>query len=97
MSKKLDSFKIILLDQLSCANCYALQNELKPLCEEKGIQFQLVTDEALNLDLIKKYEIVSYPMALLFFKEKMIGKIKGYQPREILEIWLDTKMEERGL
>ncbi|MFI3252127.1 MAG: hypothetical protein R3Y60_03185 [bacterium] len=88
--------KMILLDQLSCANCYALQHELKPICDRKGIEFELITDSNIDSNFIKKYEVVSYPTALLFHNDELLGKFKGYQPNEIIEIWLDTKLDERG-
>lgn len=89
-------YKIVLLDQMSCANCYAMQNELKPICEKKGIEFQLITVSAVDIDFIKKYDVVSYPTGLLFGDDELLGKFKGYQPNEILEIWIDTKINERG-
>lgn len=92
----MNNFKMVLLDQLSCANCYALQHELKPICEEKGIEFILITDSNIDSDFIKQYEVVSYPTGLLFNGDKFLGKFKGYQPKEIMEIWLDTKLNERG-
>ncbi len=89
-------YKIILIDQISCANCYAMQNELRPLCIKMGIEFELLTDSSVDLEFIKKYDIVSYPTGLLLDNDELLGKFKGYQPTEILEIWLDTKLNERG-
>lgn len=89
-------YKMILLDQLSCANCYAMQHELKPICEKMGIDFELRTDSQVDIEFIKKYDVISYPTGLLFDNDELLGKFKGYQPNEIIEIWLDTKLEERG-
>ncbi len=92
----MSEFKLILLDQLSCANCYALQHALQPLCEVRGIKFELITDEAVDDSFVEKYDVVSYPTGLLFYNDEFLGKFKGYQPNEILEYWLDIKMKERG-
>ncbi len=88
--------KMILLDQLSCANCYGLLHELKPICEKKGIELILISDNNIDSEFLVKHEVVSFPTGLLFRDDELIGKFKGYQPSEILEIWLDSKLNERG-
>lgn len=97
LNQLVDGFTVILIDSIdTCANCYALKHELKPICDDMKINFHIVYDTDIDSDLIKKYDILSSPVALLFDNEEMIGKIKGFQPKEILEIWLETKINERG-
>lgn len=88
-------YKVVLVEQESCASCYQLQFALKPLCDKKNIEFQVLTNDQVDNNFLTKYNIEALPSGLLFYGDELIGKFKGYQPDEILDIWLDTKIKEK--
>ncbi len=46
------------------------------------------------MELIQKYEIYAVPTILVMKDDLVIARCRGYQPEEILELWLESKIEE---
>ena len=80
----------------SCANCLTLMPILKELCDARA-DVQLVHIEAdySTTALMEEWEVTKVPTILLMEDGEIFARCAGYQPEEILEIWLDTKIEER--
>ena len=80
----------------SCANCLTLMPILKNLCEARG-DVRLVHIEAdySTLALMEALEVEKVPTILLTDDGEIFARCSGFQPEEILELWLDAKIEER--
>jgi thioredoxin 1 len=80
----------------SCANCLTLMPILKELVEARD-DIRLVHIEAdySTLPLMEVWEVVKVPTILLVEDGEIFARCTGYQPEEILEIWLDAKIEEQ--
>ena len=80
----------------SCANCLTLMPILKELTAARN-DVKLVHIEAdySTLDLMEELEVEKVPTILLMDDGEIFARCSGFQPEEILEIWLDSKIEER--
>ena len=80
----------------SCANCLTLMPILKELCARRG-DVRLVHIEAdySTMELIKEWDVEKVPTILLMDDGEIFARCAGFQPEEILELWLDAKIEER--
>jgi thioredoxin-like negative regulator of GroEL len=43
---------------------------------------------------VEKFGVEAVPTILVLYNQEVFAKRRGYQPEEILEIWLDAKIEE---
>lgn len=80
----------------SCANCLTLMPILQRLCEARGdIRLVHVEADYTTLPLMEAWEVEKVPTILLVEDGEIFARCHGYQPEEILEIWLDAKIAER--
>ena len=80
----------------SCANCLTLMPILKELCDARDdIRLVHVEADYNTLPLMEEWEIEKVPTILLVEDGEIFARCHGFQPEEILEIWLDAKIEER--
>ena len=80
----------------SCANCLTLMPILKMLCEARGdVRLVHVEADYSTLPLMEAWEVEKVPTILLVEDGEIFARCSGFQPEEILEIWLDAKIEER--
>ena len=79
----------------SCANCLTLMPILDRLIGGRS-DCKLYHIEANNdtLELIEKYEIHQVPTIMIMSDDKCYVSCRGFQPEEILELWIDKKVEE---
>lgn len=80
----------------SCANCLTLMPILQELCEKRD-DIRLVHIEAdySTTELMEEWDVTRVPTILLMEDGEIFARCAGFQPEEILEIWLDAKIEER--
>lgn len=80
----------------SCANCLTLMPILKSICDGRG-DIRLVHIEAdyNTLALMEVLEVEKVPTILLAEDGEIFARCGGFQPEEILELWIDAKIEER--
>ena len=80
----------------SCANCLTLMPILKELCASRG-DVRLVHIEAdySTMELMEEWEVEKVPTILLMDDGEIFARCAGFQPEEILEMWLDAKIAER--
>ena len=80
----------------ACANCLTLMPILKTLCEARGdVRLVHVEADYSTLPLMEAWEVEKVPTILLVEDGEIFARCSGFQPEEILEIWLDAKIEER--
>ena len=79
----------------SCANCLTLMPILNNLVGKredcKLYHLEATVD---NEDLVKMFGITSVPTILVMHDLEINASCHGYQPEEILELWLDSKIDE---
>ena len=86
--------KVIEFSGESCANCYSLMpilHEIMKSYEDVELSHIEITKE--DMDFITKYEIARVPTILILKDDVEVGRCRGYQPEEILAIWLEDKIE----
>ena len=79
----------------SCANCLTLMPILDKLVgnREDCKLFHIEASDK-TMKLIEKYDIRQVPTIMILYNDELYISCRGYQPEEILEIWLDKKIEE---
>ena len=80
----------------SCANCLTLMPILDRLCSERDdIRLVHVEADYTTTALMEEWEVTRVPTILLADDGEIFARCAGFQPEEILEMWLDAKIEER--
>ena len=80
----------------SCANCLTLMPILKELCDARDdVRLVHVEADYSTLPLMEILEVEKVPTILLVEDGEIFARCTGYQPEEILELWLDAKIEEQ--
>lgn len=80
----------------SCANCLTLMPILKDLCEARGdVKLVHVEADYSTTALMEEWDVTKVPTILLMEDGEIFARCAGFQPEEILEIWLDAKISER--
>ena len=80
----------------SCANCLTLMPILKSLCDKRdNIRLVHVEADFTTVARMQEWEVEKVPTILLMDSGEIFARCSGFQPEEILEIWLDAKIEER--
>ncbi len=80
----------------SCANCLTLMPILKELCDARtDVRLVHVEADYTTLALMEAWEVEKVPTILLMDDGEIFARCSGFQPEEILELWLDAKLEER--
>ncbi len=79
----------------SCANCITLMPILDRLVSPRE-NCKLVHIEASTqtMDLIQRFEVRQAPTILITKDGEVLERVVGFQPEEILEIWLDDKLSK---
>lgn len=71
-----------------CACNVSMLDTLHALKEDFNFEIETVMQE--KDAYIEMYGITRLPCALLFIDDEMKGKIQGFQPYEIVSIWLES-------
>ena len=80
----------------SCANCLTLMPLLQELIgKREDVRLVHVEADYTTLDLMEEWEVDKVPTILLMDDGEIFARCTGFQPEEILEIWLDAKIEEQ--
>lgn len=79
----------------SCANCITLMPIIRNIAASRDdLTLMSIPMIEETKHFFEKYEVTQLPTVLLLYNEELIGKVVGMQPEEILEYWIDTKIEE---
>jgi thioredoxin 1 len=80
----------------SCANCLSLMPVLSAIVERRDdVKLVHIEADATTVDFMNKYDVRQVPTILLTDEGEEFARAVGFQPEEILELWLDAKIEER--
>ena len=79
----------------SCANCITLMPILEELCAARtDIRLVHIEADYSTLELMEEWEVEKVPTILLMDDMEIFARCSGFQPEEILELWIDAKIEE---
>lgn len=94
--EKFVGFTVVEISGESCANCLTLMPMLHEVCKERSIPLYHVEigEDTVTKEIIERYDVQAVPTVLVLDGTELIAKVKGFQPQEIFEIWLDAKLEE---
>lgn len=96
LKEKLKGLCCVEVSGEACANCLTLMPILDRLISERD-DIKLVHIEAdyTTTALMDEWDITKVPTILLTDDGEIFARCSGFQPEEILELWLDAKIEER--
>ena len=80
----------------SCANCLSLMPVLSSIVSNRDdVRLVHIEADENTVDFMTKYDVRQVPTILLTDDGEEFARAVGFQPEEILELWLDAKIEER--
>ncbi len=93
--EELKGICVIEISGESCANCLSLMPVLQNIVSGRD-DCRLVHIEASEdtTELMELFEVLTAPTILVTKDGEIKARCKGYQPEEILELWLDAKINE---
>ncbi|MDE6690610.1 MAG: thioredoxin family protein [Clostridia bacterium] len=74
-----------------CDACLAVLPNCGQVAEDFGLKFVKINIQDCP-EVIEKFEITKIPSIVLTDDGKEIAKCAGYQPLEILELWVQAKL-----
>lgn len=79
----------------SCANCISLMPVLNSLMNQRddAVLHHIEASED-TVDFMEKFAVEAVPTILIMYNDEVFARCRGYQPEEILELWLDAKIDE---
>ena len=79
----------------SCANCISLMPVLNSLMSniDDAVLHHIEASED-TVEFMEKFSIEAVPTILIMYNDEVFARCRGYQPEEILELWLDAKISE---
>ncbi len=90
----LKGIQVVEISGESCANCLTLMPILFEIVSKRN-DVELVHIEAseTTVNIMKEYEIDRVPTILLLDNGVEFARATGFQPEEILELWLNNKID----
>lgn len=78
-----------------CANCLSLMPVLSGIVNARNdIVMKHIEAAPETMELLEFYKVDRVPTILLTDDGKEFARATGFQPEEILELWIDAKIEE---
>ena len=87
-------YELVEVSGESCANCLTLLPVVNRLAAARGIRVRHVEVTESAAAEVQKLQIERVPTLIVLKEGREIARCTGYQPEEILEVWLDAKLEE---
>lgn len=78
----------------SCANCLTLLPVVNRIAGARGIPVEHLEANEQNVQRVQALGIDRVPTLIVYRDGEEIARCTGYQPEEILELWLDAKTGE---
>lgn len=85
-------YRLIEISADSCTGCHALLQGARAAAEKFGLEFVFIDAEG-HEEEIMRYGVEKIPTVLLCDGDEIFAKCTGYQPQEILELWIEAKIE----
>jgi len=79
----------------SCANCISLMPVLNSIMSQRNdaVLHHIEASED-TVEFMERFNIETVPTILIMYNDEVFARCRGYQPEEILELWLDAKIDE---
>ena len=88
-------FKLIQLNGDVCAGCAQnLPVVRQVLAHRDDCDFGEIGELEEIAKIVRRYGLTHLPALVLLGNDEFIGEVHGYQPEEILAVWLDAKIEQ---
>lgn len=78
----------------SCANCLTLLPLVNRLAAARGLEVGHLEVNEATAQRVRSLQVDRVPTLIVFRDGKEVARCTGYQPEEILELWLDAKIQE---
>ena len=78
----------------SCANCLTLLPRINRLAAARGLEVGHLEVNEANAQRVRSLQVDRVPTLIVLKDGKEVARCTGYQPEEILELWLDAKIQE---
>lgn len=78
----------------SCANCLTLLPLVNRLAAARGLEVGHLEVNEANAQRVRSLQVDRVPTLIVLKDGKEVARCTGYQPEEILELWLDAKIQE---
>ena len=79
----------------SCANCLTLLPVLSKVTSARNdVKLVHIEADETTVQFMLDYDVRQVPTVLLMDNGEVFARAVGFQPEEILELWLDAKIEE---
>lgn len=92
---KQQEFAITLISGEGCANCVSMYPMVKAVENNRDdVVVNYVEVDENNYKINEYFDVEVVPTILLTHYGELVSKVKGYQPEEIFEIYIDTKISE---
>ena len=86
--------QVIEISGESCANCLSLMPLLHEVVSERNdIKLLHIEASEQTVGIMKEYSIDRVPTILLLDDGVEFARATGFQPKEIFEIWIDSKIK----
>ena len=79
-----------------CSGCGAVISEAREAALSLKIDFYYIDGEK-DVHFSKEWAAEKLPALFIVNDGKPLAYLYGYQPREILELWIQSKLQENGL
>ncbi|MGN0806186.1 MAG: thioredoxin family protein [Candidatus Coproplasma sp.] len=89
--KQLNGKCLIEIGGDSCAGCLAVMPNCRRVAESFGLNFVKLDVEE-DAEQVKNFNIDRIPTVILWDEGKILAQCSGYQPQEILELWVEAKL-----
>ncbi len=91
----LKGINVILITGEGCVSCFSMINVINNISSKfKNVNFYNLEVEDKYLEFLNKYNVRTIPSLLIIKDNELISSCHGYQPEEILEIYLESKIED---
>ena len=90
----MSKFTLLAVSGESCANCYTLLPVVRKLAAERGMDVEHLEVSPENAARVQALAIDRVPTLIVLRDGAEAARCTGYQPEEILSLWLDAKTEE---
>lgn len=86
-------YQLLEITANGCANCVAMGAMIQQIIDQRDD----VSAESKDVSQFTQIEleqlgVVKVPVLLLMHDQQVLGNVYGYQPYEILELWLESKI-----
>ncbi len=94
---KEEGFSVLEVSGEGCAGCVSLLPVLKKITQKLGLPLRMLEANEANAAEVRRLNIERVPTVLVLKDGEEIARCAGYQPEEILEVWLEAKAKRYPL